>query len=439
MGKFMRKTVSLLLIAVLLLQVAGCFGKDDPKDESRASEAAADIHSTDELVDVAEEFAEALRTCDTDVFEDLCDDDYERIANDLEEQLSFYGVNPGTDDSAKAKRAVIDNLRYEIDEDYVEIDEDDETATVDITFQLPDYESLMSDPYVTNADDFVQEVSVTYSPSFDMTLEFEWDDDIWRCTDYEEIFERIYAFTDEDFDFRTVPAPTNQNGALNITLATDHLNWWGISNDDPYNPVYVNTEDITAELMITEDNAEVPGLTATLSHGDEIIATSSDYTFVAFDAWELPENYRIHDEGSFDYYVAPGTYTLAFYNTDGTLLLSQEIIVQFEEDELVIRVEFTGLYSEQDVLYANTTTVSTNLREGTAYLNVVSGYATVDYNGDQILQYELSGQMVSFSVGDVGVPKDPSGRYIAAGTYTVTYYDNRGDVIASGTCTVDVV
>lgn len=438
-----RKTASLLLSAVLLLQAAGCSGRDDPEEtvtEVTNASAEPDLFSEDDVTDCADRFAMALKTCDTDELELLCDSSYSDFSTDVEDMVSFYSINPGTDDTAKVYQAIVDNLRYETDPDSVCIDEDSETAAVDISFQLPDYEVLFEDPYIHNADDFVQEASVTFADPFVITIEMEFDDDSWRVTNYREVIGIVYDFVNMEFDPDRPVTTTDPNGVPDIELTSDHLDWWSDYGDDPCDPVFVNAERIAAELPLEEDGADMTGISAVFSSEGTVFATETDSAFVEFDVWDVPDDHRIWVEGTLDYYLAPGEYNITFYNTDGSVILSQDIKIEYQPDELGYRVDFTGLYSEDDVRYVNTTEITACLMEGEACIIPVSGSATVSYNDEIVMEVDsINSNAVIFSVRSAGAPADPSGNYLAAGEYTVTFYDYTGELLATGTCTVEVV
>jgi len=437
-----EKTASLLLSAVFLLQFAGCSREDDPEETTASEETSLDENdpfAPEVVLDRADRFAVAVWTCDTDEFRRVCDSSYSDIEAQMEEMLDFYWVNPGTDEEAKVYQAIIDNLKYEIDEDSLDINEQREVASVDISFQLPDYETLYSDPYIQSSDDFVQEASVTFADPFVMTIEMELSGDAWKITNYREVFDRIYSFIGVEFDLERPVLDADDNGALDIELTSDHLEWWNDYGEDPCNPVFVNVERIACELPIEEEGALVNGVYATFSADGVVLATEYDSTFVTFEAIELPEDYYIREDGTFDSYIAPGEYNISFYNGDGALILSQDLKVEYHADETGYRVEFSGLYSEDDVLYANTTEITANLMEGESYIIPVGGSATVEYKGEVIAEFsDLSTGTVTLSVNEAGADADPSGRYLAEGEYTVTFYDYRGSVCASATCTVDV-
>lgn len=443
MAMDLRKTASLLLSAVFLLQAVGCSRSDEPEetgnDEEYPSEAV-DLFAPDVVVNFADRFAIAVWTCDTDEFERICDSDYSDIRAEMEDKLDFYRVNPGEDETAKVYQAIIDNLKYEIDEDSVFTDEDDGTASVDISFTLPDYEALYDDPYIRNSDDFVQEASVTFGDPFVMTIEMELVRGYWKITDYKEVFDRVYAFIGEEFDIEQPVLETDQNGVPEIELSSDHLEWWNDYGADPSNPVFVNEERIAAELPLVEDGADVTGIYATFSSGGTVLATDPDTAFITFDVWDVPEDYRILDTGSYDYYLAPGEYNITFYNVDGTVIFSQDLKIEFHADETGCRVDFLGLYSEDEVRYVNTTEITASLMEGGSYLIPVNGYATVEYKDEIVMELDnVNSNTITFSVSDAGASTDASGSYLAEGEYTVTYYDYRGIPYASGTCTVEVV
>lgn len=446
MDKTLKKTVALLLFTAFMFQFAGCSKDEESVEETTRTEEEETTFDEDDIltdaavIAAAENFAEAVWTCDTDEFAELCSADYIDIQNDLEEQLNFYWLNPGEGDDIKVFQAIIDNMRYEVDTDSVDLDEDDETATVEVSFELPDYESIMEDEFIQSADDFAQEASVTYSAPLVIELEFELDDDVWICTNFQEVFDVVYAFTDMEIDFETVTVDVAPNGALDITLRTDHLDWWGICNDDQYAPEYLNTNEITCQLMIEEETADVTGLRAELSVGGNVLCVQEDYTFVSFDELDVPDAYRVQDPETYDYYFATGMYTVTFYNTDGTVLISTDVSVRCDLSQTGMQVVFMDLYSEDDVLYANPTEISAALREGQSWVVLVGGSAIVEYKGEIILEItDISSDSVSFAAGDPDIPVDPSGNYLAEGEYTITFYDYTGEPVASGTCTVDVV
>ncbi len=86
--------------------------------------------------------------------------------------------------------------------------------------------------------------------------------------------------------------------------------------------------------------------------------------------------------------------------------------------------------------YANTDTLDLDidLEFGTDYSTI---YYTVVYEGREIKREygSFEGYLYTF---DPGAPLDPSGNYIAAGDYTITFYDQYGQELLSGTAHVIV-
>ena len=152
----------------------------------------------DDIIDAAEDFADTLIKCDADKIIKLTEDKKtSKDTKDLEELLD-------TSDLSKEDLlfidAVADTLGYEIDEDSV--DGDKESASIDVTFNMVDYEDALEGNTYNNSDEVIKALdSCDKVREVQVTFEFVNDDGEWLISNigdksYKKIFD-FYGFKPE--------------------------------------------------------------------------------------------------------------------------------------------------------------------------------------------------------------------------------------------------
>ena len=173
-----RKTISLLLIASMLMSMSGCSAGQKKK-----------------VLETAEEYADAVISGDIgDIAEFMEDDD------EFEEAMSEFMDNAASNESLEdIYDFIIENTSYEIDEKSVEVK--DKKASVEITYTMVDYIDVYDDlDDDADIDDYLEalEDATDNTMEIDQEIELKLDKDEWKVVDddNENILE-VYGFYTE--------------------------------------------------------------------------------------------------------------------------------------------------------------------------------------------------------------------------------------------------
>ena len=365
-----RKLVSVALTASFVLSMAGCSFLDKSKDE---------------VLDVADSYAKNLAACNVSklvkgTVKDLKDDQ-----DTWEEILTFSEGDLYTDDAAAALSAIAGTIKYEIDEESVEASGKKGEGSVDVVFTIADYEALLDDEDLTKIEDFVEAVEDADTKEIEITIEFEKDDDTWLCSNYEDIFEDLYAFTTEEYEFR-----------IPFIECVEGVNWYGCDWDlgDGY---YTNTTYIEVDLDLdyTQD-LDYSEIYFTVEYnGQEVYRETGTYMGTLYTFYS---GAPIDAEQDF---LAAGTYTITFYDVDDSEIWSGTATVYVEE---VATPTPTAAPTSAD-------------DDDSGYAIIVPGIADYDYDlgeGDEFFD---------------AIDQDASGWYYSDGTSCSGYYSTSDDEI----------
>ena len=405
-----RKAVSLTITSALVFSMAGCSLGDKSKEE---------------VLEVAEDYAKNLAACKISKLAKATVEDFDDDKDEWEERLTFSSGDFYDDDTAEAVSAIADTISYEIDEESVEASKKSGEGSVTVVFTIADYEPLVGDEDLVRIDDFLDALDDADTTEIEISIEFEKEDEEWLCSNYEEVFEELYAFTDADYDF-TIPLTDYIRG----------VEWYGGDGDGNY----VNTNYIDCYLNIDyEAPVEYTDIYFRVEHNGQELFSDLCYGEAYLTVWDI-DGYT-DPSGSF---FEAGTYTITFYLDDGTDLLTCEANVTVEEIEMEFEENlywyFTDNYDQENPVYTNTDEIDGMLQySGDIYYYYLAPYATIAYEGEVFYEESDTNEIWLFVDSSYyDVPLDPSGEYFAAGTYTITFYDADGNVIVSDSCTVVV-
>ena len=408
MKELSKKTVSVILASTMLISMTGCSFNDKSKEE---------------VLEAAEEYAKNLAACKISKIAKATVEDFEDDKDEWEERLDFSSGSLYDSDTADALSAIADTISFEIDEESVEASKKTGEGSVQAIFTIADYEPLLEDEDIERVEDFIDAVEDADTKELEITLDFEKVDEEWLCANYEEIFEDLYEFTEDEYDF-TIPLENYVNG----------ITWYG---DTDGNGTYHNTYCIELSLNLSSNCPTDPGdLYYTVEYNGQTIYSDNYYAYEVYvTVWDIP-NYT-DPTGSF---IAEGEYTIVFTAPDGSVVTSCTATVTYEEADLEFSENlywfFTDDYDNSNPVYTNTIYIDGMLDySGPTYY--YAAYGTLEYEG-QVIYDEYNTDEIWVSVYDTGMPLDPSGEYFAAGTYTMTFYDTDGNVIISDSCTVNV-
>ena len=184
--KRLRKTIAILTLVSVVYSVGGCSLFDD------GSEA---------VLKAAEEYAEAVADADVDALEDILFDG-EECAGILEEYMHGGGsLLPESYEEICA--AIAGSITYEIDSDSLQVSKKDGKASVDITFEMVDYEAAYEEVGQTDFDAFMDMLTAADDTvEVSKTIDFVLEDGVWlvkdkKCRD----LKKIYAFYEDALEY----------------------------------------------------------------------------------------------------------------------------------------------------------------------------------------------------------------------------------------------
>ena len=403
-----RKAVSLTITSALVFSMAGCSLGDKSKEE---------------VLEVAEDYAKNLAACKISKLAKATVEDFDDDKDEWEERLTFSSGDFYDDDTAEAVSAIADTISYEIDEESVEASKKSGEGSVTVVFSIADYEPLVGDEDLVRIDDFLDALDDADTTEIEISIEFEKEDEEWLCSNYEEVFEELYAFTDADYDF-TIPLTDYIRG----------VEWYGGDGDGNY----VNTNYIDCYLNMDYDAPiDYSDIYYTVEYNGQNIFTENCYGEAYLSVWDLDD--YTDPSGMF---LAEGVYTITFHTGDGTEIFTCQANVTVEEVEMEFEENlywyFTDNYDQENPVYTNTDEIDGMLQySGDTYYYYLAPYATIAYEGEVFYEETDTNEIWLFVDSSYyDVPLDPSGEYFAAGTYTITFYDADGNVIVSDSCTV---
>ena len=233
-----KKTTCAALTGALLLSMTGCSELPFAKGNSE-----------EEIVDAAQAFVEAAADCDFDEMGKISVEDFEEDSEDWEAALDFEEGDIYDADAAKFAEAVADTIEYEIDEDSAEVK--DKKASVDVVFTLADYEAVLNSGEYTDIDEMIDALEDADIEEIEVTVEFEKEDDEWLVSNYDEIMEDLYEFTETDalnmetygFDYD----PSTQDGIAANT-------YYNLENS--LYPMYLNTNNTMYQAFTGMDDMD---------------------------------------------------------------------------------------------------------------------------------------------------------------------------------------
>ncbi|MCR5060804.1 MAG: hypothetical protein K6A80_07225 [Saccharofermentans sp.] len=414
-----KRMIALTAAVSMVLPLAGCMDKNKPVIIENADSYAAS------LIDMS---AKSLRKAsvedDDDFFADLSED--------------FDDWTSG--DDGEVFEAIKDKITYEVDEDSYQLGKKKDEASIDVVFHVVDWESLEDD------EDAYEDID-TYLDAIEgseemedvtITFEFELDGDDWLVANFEEICDDFYG------SFNGASAP------VDYTAMVDRTTWYYTTSEDNGVIVYNNAEkiDLDIYLALGFEGSEVY---YTVKYNGSVVYTSETssssregYFRTSFDGA------TVTDDG----HLAPGEYTITFFAENGTQIAEGTCTVT-ESDVTAgdlgdtspalevydrARVERLKWYYADDrtngITYSDTTYIDLDIW----FKGSNSGmdcYYEVLYNGTKVYTSDTSSSSREgyFRTSYVGATTDANGN-LAAGEYTIIFYDAQGTRLASDKCTV---
>lgn len=290
-----KKLLSFVLAGSMVLSATACslFAKVNPE----------------EIIDVAESFSKTVSTLDGKKIlknvEELDKDD----EKDFKDRIAMMDLDP---DERSIKQAIADTIKYEVDEESVEIKKD--TASCDVEFSIVDYENATGDLTGT-PDDFMDAIaSCKKTVDYDVTLEFVKVEDEWLVTaDSLDELDDLYSFIDCEFDF------------VLFDLSDVDECYWLVDGIYDYSAYYVNTTYIEYDVWFV-DTPQVGFyyeiyLDGRLQYTSDIITCTWTYLEVYYDEYD---GAAVND----DWYLVDGEYNIKVYTEDGMLIADDTATVE---------------------------------------------------------------------------------------------------------------
>ena len=414
-----KRIIALAAAASMVLPLAGCLDNNKPVIVENADSYAS------ALIDMS---AKSLRKASVDDDDDFFAD----LSDDFDEWTSG--------DDGEVFEAIKDKITYEVDEDSYQLGKKKDEASIDVVFSIVDWESLEDDEdiyedidtYLDGIEDCedMEEVVVTF--------EFELDGDDWLIANFEEICDDFYG------SFNGASAPVDYSAMV------DRTNWYYSTSEDNGVIIYNNTDKIDLDIYLA-NGFEGSEVYYTIKYNGNLVYTSETssssregYFRTSFD------EATVTDDG----HLAPGEYTITFFAANGTQIAEGTCTVT-ESDVTAgdtgdtspalevydrARVERLKWYYADDrtngITYDDTTYIDLDIW----FKGSNSGmecYYEVLYNGTKIYTSETasSSREGYFRSSYVGASTDANGN-LAAGEYTIIFYDAQGVKLASDKCTV---
>ena len=285
-----KKIMSAVLVGAMLLSATACsFGKVKPEV----------------IIEAAESFAKSVTSLDGKKIlknvEDMDKDD----ANEFKEKLSLDDQDY---DQQVIKKAVADTMKYEVDEDSVEVKKD--SATCDVEFTLVDYADATGD-LSGSADDFVSAISSSKkTKDYTVSLEFVKQDDSWLVSaDSLDELDKLLSFIDYEFDIGT-----------NIFEIIDTTYWYDNGYQETnYYADYENVYFIEYDVWFTTF-ADVYLYYEVYKDGTCVYTSSPEYVGDTYFEAYYDDYYGA--ETTSEGYIAQGEDTIEIYTEDGYLVAS---------------------------------------------------------------------------------------------------------------------
>ena len=359
---------------------------------------------------------------------------------DDEYELDYNHIIEASDEDQKVIKAIGNRIRYTIDEDSLDVSKNGEEATVDVLFDIVNWEDIKKDDKanidtnsfieaVEESDDFIQVLE---------TLELAKDHGEWVVTNYDEVFRDFYGHW------------------VNCTAPIDYVHfvysakWYGATSEENGFILYNRAKKIELSLMIDFRYSQTP-VYYTVSYQDKVIYTSgvsvkSEKAVFDVDTKGAP----VTSDG----FLQEGEYTITFYTKDKVEFYSDKCTVTEGEiipntsgisSEAVIyapdkvsRIKwFFSSGEREEIVYNNAKSINLDMTLKPDYSSLECRYEVL-YEGNVIYTSETAKGLTEgfYRSTYEGAPVDEDGN-LAKGVYTIIFYDADGNKLASDSCKVE--
>lgn len=193
-----KKIIAGVLATTVLFSFAGCDSTSGSKKKDKKDKDS----DTKELIEVAEDYTDALGDLDLDKIIKLSSDyskgDFNNYENDLDQYGSFF-------------KAIAGATEFEIDEDSAKIDDDE--GSVKVTYEIPNVFGTIYE----DCDDLKEDLKSTKETiKGKFTIEFEIDDDEYLVSNTDDIVGEFLYDTIETLDIAFSPEVMPENDLLDL-------------------------------------------------------------------------------------------------------------------------------------------------------------------------------------------------------------------------------
>lgn len=396
------KAFSAIQMLLILFSLSGCVKVDDSEGVYIA----------------ANKYSRKLCSCDMEKISTMTirreDDKYE----DWCRKLSFNDHTYYTIKELRVLNEIKDTMSYCVIDNSIACDMDKREASARVLFSIVDY-NVIDEKGFEKAVDYLEEIPKTSMTKFEVNIKFKLVNGQWFCSNYQNVFDWVYDFTKGDYHFYEVRRKST-GSILESHDVTD-------------------TKRLTSKILIDEYE-NVSDYRYELVYQDRILmegeGNECDYKI------EDHEDAPLEPHGC---YLADGAYDVIFYKNDVKVYKDWfNITNTVREYEALDHFRWYDTSNKDDYnpIYINTEYIHCDLlMEG-------SGYSPtryeVRYKGEIVSSWEQKSYAYLYTLWateekyQYTMPFDPSGQYLAAGEYVVTFYDRFGEVLAEHSCTVIV-
>lgn len=285
------RIVSIILVLLLLIGVTQLY----------------DRNACSQVVDVATNFSQALIERDKKQLLSLSSGSFN--ASNTKSYFSRWNYKDTFgEDKAEVLEFIQSSLTFEVRRGTADASTRDKKGEIDVYFSMVDYDHVYSEPSnLLNGGMILRELrGEDQVKTFRVTLNLVLENDGWRVSNLVDAYNAVYSF-------------------LDIRVPTPHPVWRAVLGGEWYyatdsgedtETYYENASVIDMDLVCDPDISDVDysGVYYTVSIDDELVFTSENGLLEGFYGEE--QEAEINDDG----YLISGEYTIAFYDSDDSLL-----------------------------------------------------------------------------------------------------------------------
>ena len=416
----MRSVSSKIVTVILVLSLAFAAVSCSSADKENIFAAAGKFSKA-----MADRSFKNLKRASADM-----DDDYE---------LDFNHLIEASDEDVKVHRAIGNKIKFTVDEESLDISKNGKDATVDVLFEIVDWEALSKDEKAFfDTTTYVEAIGACeeYTQVLE-TFELVKDHGEWLVSNYEEVIKDFYA------QWLKASAPIDYERFVFSYQWLDTT-----TNIDGY-IVYDCTTKLDLSLMIDFKYSKTP-IYYTVTYKDKVIYTSDLSVKSCHAYFDAGNKCAVVSPNGF---LAVGEYTITFYTKDDAVVFTGRCTVTEGEaipntrgvsadaviydKTKVSKIKWFFSTGEKDeIIYTDTKAINLDMTLNPDY-DSIDCYYEVLYEGKVIYTSPIAKAQTEgyFRSSYSGAPLDSEGN-LAGGVYTIIFYDSEGNKLAADSCQV---